>query len=411
MVSRDEIWDICEKDGVQEFLLDIEKLDRAGTVVGSVTEVTNEIPSKYSDFHDVFSKDNAQKLPEHGPQDHAIDTEGKQPPFGPIYNLSLTELQILREYLDEYLAKRFIVPSTSSAGAPILFVKKKEGGLRLCVDYRGLNAITIKNRYPLSLIMNLLNVLVGAVYFTKLDIRDAYHKIRVRAGDEWTPAFRCRYGQFEYRVMPFGLVNAPASFQAYINEALQECLDDFVVVYLDDILIFSKSMKDHTFHVRLVLEKLWKFSVQVKLSKCLFDQTEIEFLGFIVKRNGISMDSSRVATIIDWPEPKNHRDVQVFLGFANFYRRFINEFSRIVAALTTLLKGGKKGKFDIKFSFTEEARESFRRLKHAFTTAPILLHFDPKRKIQLETDASGVAISAILSQLVESTGQWHPIAF
>ena len=169
MVSRDKIWDICEKDGVQAFLLDIEKLDRAGTVVGSVTEVTNEIPSKYSDFHDVFSKDNAQKLPEHGPQDHAIDTEGKQPAFGPIYNLSLTELQILREYLDEYLAKGFIVPSTSSAGAPILFVKKKDGGLRLDVDYRGLNAITIKNRYPLPLIMNLLNVLVGAVYFTKLD--------------------------------------------------------------------------------------------------------------------------------------------------------------------------------------------------------------------------------------------------
>ena len=150
-----------------------------------------------SDFHDVFSKDNAQKLPKYGPQDHAIDTEGKQPLFGPIYNLSSTELQILREYLDEYLAKGFIVPSTSSAGAPILFVKKKDGCLRLCVDYRGLNAITIKNRYPLPLIMNLLNVLVGAVYFTKLDIRDAYHKIRVRAGDEWKTAFRCRYGQFE----------------------------------------------------------------------------------------------------------------------------------------------------------------------------------------------------------------------
>ena len=197
-----------------------------------MTEVTNKIPSKYSDFHDVFSKDNAQKLPEHGPQDHAIDTEGKQPLFGPIYNLSLTELQILREYLDEYLAKGFIVPSASSAGASILFVKKKDGGLRLCVDYRGLNAITIKNRYPLPLIMNLLNVPVGAVYFTKLDIRDAYHKILVRAGDEWKTAFQCRYGQFEYRVMPFGLVNAPASLQACISEALRECLDDFVVVYV-----------------------------------------------------------------------------------------------------------------------------------------------------------------------------------
>ena len=260
-------------------------------------------------------------------------------------------------------------------------------------------------------IQGLVEVLIGALFFTKFDIRDAFNSIRIRAGDEWKTAFRCRYGHYEYLVMPFGLANAPATFQAYIHEALREYLDVFVVVYLDDILVFSKKIEEHANHVRMILEKLRKYNLHAKLSKCLFDKSEIEYLGFILTPTGIRMDPSRITTITNWPEPKNHRDVQVFLGFANFYRRFIDGFSRIVTALTTLLKGGKRGKFDGQFTFTTEAKESFEKLKLVFTTAPMLLHFDPKRKIQLETDASGVAISAIISQLVEETGRWHPIAF
>jgi hypothetical protein len=199
------------------------------------------LPSEYEEYSDVFSKVEADHLPQHGVQDHAIDLdEGQQLPFGPIYNLSASELAVLREYLATNLEKGFIQPSVSPAGAPILFVKKKGGGLRLCVDYRALNRITIKNRYPLPLIGKALDRLSEAKVFTKLDIHAAYNAIRIREGDEWKTAFRTRYGHYEYRVMPFGLSNAPATFQAYINTTLSDLLDRTCIVYLDDILIYSE---------------------------------------------------------------------------------------------------------------------------------------------------------------------------
>jgi hypothetical protein len=215
------------------------------------------IPKQYEGFKDVFEKKNADMLPEHRPYDCAIDLhEGMQPPFGPIYNLSQIELAELRKYIDENLAKNFIRHSKSSAGAPILFVKKKDGSLRMCVDYRGLNKITKKNRYPLPLISGLLEQLGRAKIFTKIDLRGAYNLVRIKEGDEWKTAFRTRYGHFEYNVMPFGLTNAPAVFQHMMNDIFREHLDDFVVIYLDDILIFSKNEEEHKKHVRLVLEKL-----------------------------------------------------------------------------------------------------------------------------------------------------------
>jgi hypothetical protein len=418
IVDRDEFNEICRYENVQACTFEYEEivqvLDRERSVAGAVTETENEhkLPEKYQDFADVFDKANADKLPEHGPQDHAIETiEGKSPPFGPIYNLSVTELETLREYLDEHLKKGFITPSHSPAGAPILFVKKPGGGLRLCVDYRGLNAITIKNRYPIPLIMQILTCLMGAVIFTKLDIRAAYYAIRIREGDEWKTAFRCRYGHFEYRVMPFGLANAPASFQAYINMALREFIDIFVIVYLDDILIFSKNQADHVKHVRLVLEKLRLYRLFCALHKCKFDMKEVDYLGYMVDPLGLRMDPARIATITEWPVPKSHREVQVFIGFANFYRRFIRYFSRIAAGLTNLLKEGKKGKFTQKFVLTSEAKKAFEELKRAFTSAPMLMHFDPKRKILIETDASGYALSGVISQWYEGEDRWHPVAF
>ena len=192
------------------------------------------LPVKYHDFVDVFSKKNADILPQHRPYDCPIDLEpGTQPPWGPIYSLSESELKALREYLDEHLAKGFIQHSKSPAGAPILFVKKKDGSLRLCVDYRALNRITVKNRYPLPLISNLLDRLSTAHIFTKIDLRGAYNLLRIRPGDEWKTAFRTRYGHFEYLVMPFGLTNAPATFQHLMNDIFRDYLDDFIIVYLD----------------------------------------------------------------------------------------------------------------------------------------------------------------------------------
>lgn len=377
----------------------------------------SELPAEYEEYRDVFSEEAANELPPHGPQDHAIDLEGGAPPFGPLYNLSANELEVLKGYIDENLKKGFITRSTSPAGAPILFVKKKDGGLRLCVDYRGLNRVTIKNRYPLPLIGEALDRLVGAKVYTKLDIRSAYNLIRIKEGDEWKTAFRTRYGHFEYRVLPFGLANAPATFQAYINKVLNNYLDQFCIVYLDDILIYSEDPKEHPEHVRKVLKQLRLHRLFAKLEKCEFHVTTVGFLGYTISPKGVSMESSRIASVQDWPEPRGVRDIQVFLGFANFYRRFVKGFSRVAAPLTDLLKGGTDGRPPPKFTMTQEARDAFAQLKKAFTSAPMLVHYDPEERIRVETDASGFAVSAILSQPHQGvTGDpaqkhWHPVAF
>src|SRR5438045_5053827 len=237
------------------------------------------------------------------------------------YNMSPAELRALHEYLKEALVKGWIRESQSPAGAPILFVPKKSGELRLCVDYHGLNAITIKNQYPLPLISELLDRLSGSVVFSKIDLRNAYHQIRIREGDEWKTAFRTRYGHFEYLVLPFGLTNAPATFQAYINHALRGFVDDFCVVYLDNILVFSKSEEEHYQHLELVIEHLQQAELYANLKKCDFFKPKVQFLGFIINKNGLCMDPMCIQTISEWCHhpPKTYQDVQVFLGFCNFY--------------------------------------------------------------------------------------------
>jgi hypothetical protein len=368
--------------------------------------VLKRIPAAYKEYESLFReapKDEA--LPKHQPWDHEIPIEpGKSPTFGPIYQLSEKELGVLKEYIDENLAKGFIRPSTSSAASPILFVPKKDGSLRLCVDYRQLNSITIKDRYALPLINELHDRLRGAKYFTSLDMRGAYNLIRIKEGEEWKTAFRTRYGLYEYRVMPFGLTNAPASCQRMINEQLHEYLDIFVVAYLDDILIFSKTETEHIEHVTKVLEKLKKANLLLKPEKCAFHKEELSFLGFIVGRNGVRMDPAKIGAVLEWPAPKTVREVQAFLGFANFYRRFIASYSRIAKPLTELTKK------DQEFNWNKEAQDAFDALKTCFTTAPILATFDPERHIVLETDASDFAIGACLGQLDEQ-GKLKPVAY
>ena len=396
---------------------------RQAQVASLVSEEAN-IPVEYSDFSDVFSPDSAAELPEHtGFNDHPIDlVDGKQPPYGPIYSLGPMELETLKTYIETNLASGFIRPSQSPAGAPILFIRKKDGSLRLCVDYRGLNTLTIKNRYPLPLIGESLDRLGRAKRFTQLDLTNAYHRMRIREGDEWKTAFRTRYGHFEYQVMPFGLSNAPASFQGYINKILAEKLDVFVIVYLDDILIYTEDVgQGHVEAVKWVLENLRKNGLFANLKKCRFHQDEVRFLGYVVSGQGIRMEEERIEAVTNWPEPKSVRDVQVFMGFANFYRRFIRGFSKIAAPLTSMLKTNlvantgpspkaRRGAEESCF-LTPAAKIAFAQLKQAFTEAPILRHFDPERHIRLETDASGYAIGGVLSQLDIETGQWHPVAY
>lgn len=290
--------------------------------------------------------------------------------------MSQDELATIREYISNALEKNWIRPSSSPVGAPVLFVKKSDGTLRLCVDYRGLNEVTIKNNYPLPLLSETPDRFARAKRFTKIDIRNAYHRIRIREGDEWKTAFRTRYGQFEYLVMPFGLANAPATFQSYMNKALEPYLDVFCVVYLDDVLIYSENEDEHWDHVRKVVRALLEHRLSAKLSKCAFNRTEVTFLGFIVGQDGIKMEQSRIDAVADWPEPENAKDILVFLGFAEFYRRFVRGFSQIAAPLTDLTRGTKKGQAPVPFKMTQEAKDAFALLVRIFTSAPILQHYD-----------------------------------
>lgn len=373
-------------------------------------EVLKEIvPSEYHEYLSIFTETEASKLPPHRYVDHAIDLEpGTKPPFGPLYPQSERELQELREWLKKNLSSGFIRASTSSAASPILFVKKPNGELRLCVDYRGLNAITKKNRYPLPLIDETLHQIRGAKLFTKIDLRSGYNLIRIREGDEWKTAFRTRYGLFESLVMPFGLTNAPATFQTFINDTLREFLDVFCVVYLDDILIYSQNPSEHRTHVCAVLDRLRQAGLCANPNKCEFHVEQTTFLGYVVSKNGISMDPKKIKAIQEWEPPVNIKDLQCFLGFANFYRRFIMSYSSLCRPLFNLLRK------ESKFMWTKEHQRVFETLKHAFSSAPILRHFDPSLQTILETDASDTVVGGVLSQefmSLDGKTVLHPIAF
>ena len=363
------------------------------------------IPEEYHEFQDVFSEAKAETLPQHRPYDLKIELEeGAQPPLGRMYPLSATEQEALRQFLDQNLRNGFINPSRSPHGAPILFVKKKDGSLRLCVDYRGLNKISKKDRYPLPLIADLLDSPGKARIYTKIDLRHAYHLVRIRDGDEWKTTFRTKYGSFEWNVMPFGLTNAPGAFQRFMNDIFADMLDVCVVVYLDDILIYSPDKTTHTRQVKEVLRRLRKHGLYAKPEKCEFHKEQVEYLGYILSPEGLFMASDKIKVIQDWPEPRKVKDVQSFLGFANFYRRFIYNFSDIVIPLTRLTRKNTT------FTFGEKERASFELLKSAFSSAPILHHWVPDRPIIIETNASDYALAAILSIQLES-GEIHPVAF
>ncbi|KAJ0431726.1 putative nucleotidyltransferase, Ribonuclease H [Helianthus annuus] len=273
------------------------------------------------------------------------------------YRLAPTEMKELRTQLDELLAKGFIRPSSSPWGAPVLFVKKKDGSMRLCIDYRELNKVTIKNRYPLPRIDDLFDQLQGASYFSKIDLRSGYHQLRVRDEDVHKTAFRTRYGHYEFLVMPFGLTNAPAAFMDLMNRVCKPYLDKFVIVFIDDILIYSKNQADHEKHLRCILELLQREKLYAKYSKCEFWLREVQFLGHVVSERGIQVDPAKVEAVMNWQEPKTPTEIRSFLGLAGYYRRFMENFSRIAAPLTSLTKKKEK------YIWGPKQQESFEILK------------------------------------------------
>lgn len=345
------------------------------------------------EYRDVFPEQLPAGLPPSRSVDHHIDLiPGAVPPSRPTFRMSQHELDELKKQLRELLDAGFIQPSKSPYGAPVLFVRKKDGSQRMCIDYRALNNLTIKNKYPLPRIDELMDRLQGAKYFTKIDLRSGYHQVRIQPDDVSKTAFRTRYGHYEFLVMPFGLTNAPATFMHMMNSILTEHLDTFVIVFLDDILIYSKTLEEHTEHVKQVLQILRDNHLYAKESKCEFFQTEVEFLGHIVGKDGVQMMEEKLKAISEWPIPHNVEQIRSFLGTTGYYRKFVQDYSRIASPLTHLLH------HDVKWEWTSAQQESFDTLKQCMLQRPILILPNPSVPFVVTTDASGYAIGATLSQ-------------
>ncbi|GJZ09013.1 putative nucleotidyltransferase, ribonuclease H [Tanacetum coccineum] len=306
------------------------------------------------------------------------------------YRLAPFELEELSGQLKELQDKGFIRPRSSPWGAPILFVKKKDGSFRMCIDYRELNKLTVKNRYPLPRIDDLFDQLQGSYFFSKIDLRFGYHQPRVHEDDIPKTAFRTHYGQFEFIVMPFGLTNAPSVFMDLMNRVCGPYLDKFVIVFIDDILIYSKTREEHVEHLRLVLELLKRAKLYAKFSKCEFWLSEVQFLRHVINGNEINVDPSKIEVVKNWKAPRTPSEVCSFLGLAGYYRRFIENFSKIAKSLTILTQKCKT------FDWGKEQELAFQTLKDKLCNAPVLALPDGPEDFVVYCDASGLGLGCVL---------------
>ncbi|GJT65769.1 putative reverse transcriptase domain-containing protein [Tanacetum coccineum] len=347
----------------------------------------NLLPLEMSDFNIIFGL-----LPEREVEFTIELIPGAQPISKAPYIMAPVELKELKDQLQELLERGFIRPSVSPWGAPVLFVKKKDGSMRLCIDYRELNRITVRNKYPLPRIDDLFDQLQGAKFFLKIDLRSGYHQLCVKEQDVSKTAFRTRYGHYEFLVMPLGLTNAPAVFMDLMNRVFHEYLDKFVIVFIDDILVYSKTREDHEEHLHIVLEILRQKKLYAKFSKCDFWLGQVAFLGHIVSADGISMDPAKVEAITKWPRSTTVTEVRSFLGLAGYYRIFVEGFSLLALPLTKLMRRGEK------FVWNEERENSFEELKRRLVSSPILTLPSGTSGYQIYSDASKKGIGCVLMQ-------------
>ncbi|KAK9085879.1 hypothetical protein Sjap_026290 [Stephania japonica] len=361
------------------------------STIGRAEAKIDEVPV-VCEFPDVFPAE-LPRLPPTREIDFIIDlVPGTKPISIPPYRMAPKELEELRSQLDELLELSFIHPSMSPWGAPVLFVKKKDDSLRLCIDYRQLNRVTVKNKYPLPRIDDLFDQLTGAQWFSKIDLRSGYHQLRIRAEDREKTAFRTRYGHYQFTVMPFGLTNAPAMFMDLMHRVLRQYLDRFVIVFIDDILIYSKSCEEHEEHLRTILQTLREHRLYAKFSKCEFWLTEVGFLGHIVGASGVSVDPAKVRVVVDWPTPSSVTEIRSFLGLAGYYRRFVQDFSKIAAPMTQLTKK------EVRFQWDDSCEQAFQTLKERLTTAPVLVLPESGKGFEVNTDACLVGLGCVLMQ-------------
>ncbi|KAL0540204.1 hypothetical protein IC582_024437 [Cucumis melo] len=344
------------------------------------------------DYLDVFPEE-LPGLPPHREVEFAIELEpGTVPISRAPYRMAPAELKELKIQLQELLDKGFIRPSVSPWGAPVLFVKKKDGSMRLCIDYRELNKVTVKNRYPLPRIDDLFDQLQGVTVFSKIDLRSGYHQLRIKDEDVPKTAFRSRYGHYEFIVMSFGLTNAPAVFMDLMNRVFREFLDTFVIVFIDDILIYSKTEAEHEEHLRMVLQTLRDNKLYAKFSKCEFWLKQVSFLGHVVSKDGVSVDPAKIEAVTGWTRPSTVSEVRSFLGLAGYYRRFVENFSRIATPLTQLTRKGAP------FVWSKACEDSFQTLKQKLVTAPVLTVPDGSGSFVIYSDASKKGLGCVLMQ-------------
>ena len=389
-----------EKSKIYHVIIRPKESEKMGTEAHHKEEL-NELLAEYED---VFPDELPRGLPPKRSVEMSINLEeNTKPKIGPIYKLSKTELEEMKKQIDEALGLGFIRPSISPWGSPVLFTPKKDGSLRMCIDYRALNKNTIKNQVPLPRIDEVWDQVGGSNYFSTLDLRSGYHQIRIKESDIEKTAFRTRYGQFEYLVTPFGLAGAPGCFQTLMNNIFRPYLDEFILVYLDDILIYSKTKEEHLKHIRIVLELLRKHKLYGKRSKCDFMKDSIAYLGHIITRDGITVDPKKVDAIRTWDIPQNLTQVQSFLGLCNYYRRFVKDFAKLGTPLSDLTKKDKP------FEWGKEQQKSFDILKKRLTETPVLRCANPNLPYELTADASGTGIGAVLIQKDE-TG-CRPVAY
>ncbi|GAU25735.1 hypothetical protein TSUD_216660 [Trifolium subterraneum] len=349
-------------------------------------------------FEDIFNEPGQLPPPRPG-FDHRIPLKEGAEPFNlRPYRFSLIQKDIIDKLVQDMLDQGIVQHSNSLFASPTILVRKKDGSWRLCIDFRRLNDLTIKDRFPIPLIEDLMDELSGSVVFSKLDMKSGYHQLRMAPGEEHKTAFKTHSGHFEYLVMPFGLTNAPASFQSLMNQVFSSFLRKFVIIFFDVLLIYSKSMEDHIVHLQLIFQTIRDHNLFLNKSKCSFALPKVEYLGHFITKEGVSTDPAKVQAVNSWPPPQNLKQLRGFLGLAGYYRRFVKDFGKLAKPLTDLLKKDS-------FVWSESATQAFLQLKQALTSAPVLCLPDFSKPFVVETDASGKGIGAVLMQ------EHHPVAY